>query len=256
MSSPSRKLLPTWVFRTNRAPPRKISGTLVRNTCCERAYTRAIASNSQSDLLSQHSKRLRYFARFQSSYQLDTLPRRRATVAPHAESECMRLYVCESPTAVSLADSCAGHRQPEMTDSTWNKKGTVSAPVKVAMMTWVRVLCCRRKQTGRNNHRALIAPGCQTPKVQHCATTHPKSLLQNLQASSPPLRRSSGRSCATAPSSYGSWPTPCPTGWASTIFFDCRVGCALLPIKWGISGALIMADRVMRGSRLGFVSYE
>jgi len=39
-------------------------------------------------------------------------------------------------------------------------------------------------------------------------------------------------SYAITPSSYGSLPTPCPTGWASTICFDCRVGCALLPTKW------------------------
>jgi hypothetical protein len=45
----------------------------------------------------------------------------------------------------------------------------------------------------------------------------------------PPLRRSSARSCATTPSSYGSLPTPCPTEWASTICLDCRVGCTLLP---------------------------
>jgi hypothetical protein len=30
-------------------------------------------------------------------------------------------------------------------------------------------------------------------------------------------------------SSYGSWPTPCPAGWARTICFDCRSGCAPLP---------------------------
>jgi hypothetical protein len=48
--------------------------------------------------------------------------------------------------------------------SPWNKRGTVSAPVKVAMMTWVRVLCCRRKQTGRNKHRALIAPWVPDPE--------------------------------------------------------------------------------------------
>jgi hypothetical protein len=48
----------------------------------------------------------------------------------------------------------------------------------------------------------------------------------------PPLRRGSARSCATTPSSYGSLPTPCPTGWARTIFFNCRVGWALLPTKW------------------------
>src|ERR1700740_3241803 len=46
------------------------------------------------------------------------------------------------------------------------------------------------------------------------------------------------------------------TASGSTICFDCLVGCALLPITWSISGALMMADRVMRGSRLGFVSYE
>ena len=32
-------------------------------------------------------------------------------------------------------------------------------------------------------------------------------------------------------SSYGSWPTPCPAGWARTICFDCRSGCVLLPTK-------------------------
>ena len=81
------------------------------------------------------------------------------------------------------------------------------------------------KPTGRNNHRALIAPGCQIPRVQQCSTTRPTELATSRQ----PLRRSSARNCATTPPSYGSLPTPCPTGWASTIVFNCRVGCALLP---------------------------
>ena len=48
--------------------------------------------------------------------------------------------------------------------------------------------------------------------------------------------RSSARSCATTPLSCDNWPTPSPTGWASTICFDCRSGCARLPTRWSARG--------------------
>ena len=69
----------------------------------------------------------------------------------------------------------------------------MSAPVKVAMMTWVRVLCCRRKQTGRNNHRALIAPWVLDPEgaamLDHTSKITPVALAGFVPAFEAQLRQ-------------------------------------------------------------------
>lgn len=57
-------------------------------------------------------------------------------------------------------------------DSECRNGGSLGMPVKAAMMIWVRAVRCHRQPSGRNNHRALIAPGCQHPRArQPCETT-------------------------------------------------------------------------------------
>lgn len=49
------------------------------------------------------------------------------------------------------------------------KRGTVGTPVKVAMTTWVRVLCCRRKASGRYDSAPSSHPGARS---RRCINEH------------------------------------------------------------------------------------